>query len=247
MFCPNCATPYESGTPFCGNCGTALSANPNAASQSTVPNEQIEKVKSFLKNNLWNITKTIFGEPIKGTQNVFSEAGSESYFYSIILYATTACIYVLLPYIVVGDSRSYIGFSNFLKIGIAVFIMLFMISVLTFAIKSVSAKADFKKELLTGALCGIPMMVLIILLSIITLFSSSSSMWNIMQNPQAALNSGIVIFIVIIYILLMLINIIQQSLKSSGSSDAVAWYFSPAVVTLAFYLGGKISYQLLIH
>ncbi len=247
MFCPNCATQYETGTPFCGTCGNALTANTNNPKQPSASNEQIEKVKSFLKNNFWQITKTIFGEPIKGTQTVFSNAGNESYFYSIVLYATTLVLYVFLPYLFAGDMRSYIGFDSFLKIGIAVLIMLFMISVLTFGIKSISTKADFKKELLTGALCGIPMMVLIILLSIFSLFGNNYSVYGIMQSPQAALNSGIIILIVIIYILLMLINIVQQSLKSSGSNDAIIWYASPAVVTLAFYLGGKISYQILFH
>jgi hypothetical protein len=106
----------------------------------------------------------------------------------------------------------------------------------------ISGKASFKNELLTGALCGIPFTALIILLF---LFS------KIMMDPEMI--SGLVyggyseiiakagfFLLVVFYIILLCINILLQSLRASGTKDALAWYLSPAGIFLAFYFALKI-------
>jgi hypothetical protein len=45
-----------------------------------------------------------------------------------------------------------------------------------------------------------------------------------------------VVVVFILYIFLMMVNILQQSLKASGTKDVLAYYLAPAAVLLAWYI-----------
>ena len=65
------------------------------------------------------------------------------------------------------------------------------------------------------------------------------------MNPMTLLNNGFIVILVVLYILLAMINIFQQSLKSSGTNDAMAWYLSPISIIMSFYLTGKLVFELM--
>ena len=44
-----------------------------------------------------------------------------------------------------------------------------------------------------------------------------------------------------LYVFLFMVNIFQQSLKASGTNDAIAWYISPLAILLVFYCWVKIA------
>lgn len=254
MNCPHCQTPNESGAMFCANCGTKLivaqtagfaqQAAGQASEQAAATNQNVEDVKAFFKNDMLKIVKAIFQEPIQGTRDIFTNAGTNAYKHALILIATTVIVFALVPYLMVGSEvRQFMNgaLGLFLKFGLGVGLVLVIISALSFGIKSISGKPDFKKELLTGAMCGIPLMIMLLAVVLVSIFGGNS-MQNF--NVYSMMGQGVVSGIVGLYILLMLFNIVQQSFKASGTNDAMSWYLAPLVVCVGFYIGARIAMEL---
>lgn len=205
-------------------------------------NVYIDEVKSFFSKSLLQIIKNIFSQPIKGTLGIFTNAGGEAYQQGLILIVTTIIFYILVPYIIAGSElRSAIGFGAFFKLGLSAGLILVIISVLTFVVKAVSGKPDFKKELLTGGICGIPFMLILLTIAFFMMFNKDSMS---LLNPESLIQQGAVSGIILLYLLLMLFNIVQQSFKASGTNDALSWYLSPLVICIGFYIGFKIASSL---
>jgi len=211
--------------------------------KSTFSDETVEKstfsdeVKNFYKGELKEIFATFFKNPIDGILAIFRNPSEKAYTNSLILYGSVFLLYFIGSLILAGDARKYIDFSVFLKIGLMPVIMMLAISLIAFFIKSVSGKPDFKNELQTGGICGIPISLLLIMALIIRLFSDENIM-RLVNNPA---NAGTVVLLLLLYILLMLINVFQQSLKASNTKDAIAWYVAPASILTAIYLTFQIS------
>jgi hypothetical protein len=81
-----------------------------------------------------------------------------------------------------------------------------LITVISFGLKSISGKPNFKDELLTGGLCGVPLGILMPLLLMIKLFASVDNIMSLVSNPAKL---GIIGGLILFYILLMLINILH--------------------------------------
>jgi hypothetical protein len=207
-------------------------------------NARINEVKSFFSKDLLQIIKSIFTQPIKGTFSIFNDAGAEAYQQGLILIITTVMFYIIVPYIAAGSEiRSVIGFGAFFKLGLSAGLVLVVISGLSFVVKAVSGKPDFKKELLTGGICGIPMIILLLFISI--MIATNKDSFSLM-DPESLIRQGIFFAIVLLYLLLMLFNIIQQSFKASGTNDPLSWYLSPLVICIGFYIGVKIASSLFV-
>ena len=121
-------------------------------------------------------------------------------------------------------------------------VFLFLVSLISFGIKMISGKASFKNELLTGALCAIPYTVLVVLLFLTSkIMLNETVIGNLMYGDYTDIISKAGIFLVFIfYVILLFINVLLQSLRSSGTKDAIAWYLSPLGIFLAFYITFKI-------
>ncbi|MBS1642264.1 MAG: hypothetical protein JST94_03180 [Bacteroidetes bacterium] len=216
------------------------------SSQPNNPSAQLafdkEKITGFYKKNLPEILKTFFTEPIAGNYSLLSSKNDNNFFSAMILIISTAVLYILLPYLMLGDAREYVGFGTMLKIGICVALLLIIITALVFSIKSISGKPVFKNELLTGALCGIPLSFLLLIIFILKLFSKNLDPQRLAMGDIDSLQSvGVVASLIVLYVFLMLINTIQQSLKSGGTKDALAWYLSPVTILLAIYITIKLA------
>jgi hypothetical protein len=201
-----------------------------------------DEVKQFYKGDFKNIFTTVFTNPIQGIYELLEKPSEKAYKQSLILFASIFFLYFAGSYIIVGEARKYMEFSNFIKISIVPVIMMFVITCLSFVIKSLSGKPNFKNELLTGGICGIPLGLLIPIFLVIKIMASERDLMRLINNPMGA---GVFATLIFFYLILMLINVFQQSLKSSGTKDAMAWYLSPAAILLAFYETFKISKGLL--
>jgi hypothetical protein len=201
-----------------------------------------DEVKQFYKGDFKNIFTTVFTNPIQGIYELLEKPSEKAYKQSLILFASIFFLYLVGSYIIVGEARKYMEFSNFIKISIVPVIMMFVITCLSFVIKSLSGKPNFKNELLTGGICGIPLGLLIPIFLVIKIMASERDLMRLINNPMGA---GVFATLIFFYLILMLINVFQQSLKSSGTKDAMAWYLSPAAILLAFYVTFKISKGLL--
>jgi len=196
-----------------------------------------DDVKAFYKGDFKFIFNSFFKNPIDGIYSLFENPSEKAYLHSLILFASVFVLYLVGGYVIVGEYSKYLKLSQFIKISFVPVIMMLVISSLSFAIKSFSGKPNFKNELLTGGLCGIPLGLLIPVVLIIKIMVSKENIMQLIMNPKGA---GTISILLYFYLILMMINVFQQSLKSSGTKDAIAWYISPASIFLAFYITYKI-------
>ena len=206
----------------------------NGPSSQESESNLIDKVKQFYKLDFKNIFILFFKNPIEGIYSVLEKPSEKSYSHSLILFASVFVLYIIGGYVIFGEGirRADVSYIN---IGLFPVIMMLIISSLSFAIKSISGKPNFKNELLTGALCGIALALIVPVL----LIFSEGNLYRFIRNP---LEVGVVGTLLLFYVILMLINVFQQSLKSSGTKDAFAWYLSPASILLAFYITIQIFF-----
>lgn len=194
-----------------------------------------EEVTGFLKNNLPHILKTYFTEPVTGTYNLFKNADSKVYQNSIVLISVTALLYIIVPYLLAGSMRELVGFFAFVKIGLGFALFQVMISTVSFAVKSISGKPNFKRELLTGALCGIPLVLLLVIMILAKIFVGSIDITD-MLNPFSVLDNLKLLLIPMLFVWLLLINTLLQSFRASGVKETLSWYAAPLALGLAVYL-----------
>lgn len=199
----------------------------------------LNEIKTFYKGDFKEIMINFFKSPIDGIRSIFKNPNEKSLVNSFIIFASVFILYLIGSYIIVGEARQYMKFFDFIKLGLFPLICMFLISGLSFVIKSVLGKADFKNELLTGAISGIAFSLLIPVMIILKLLYGGNNMLRLISNPMGG---NLIGTLFIFYIILMIINVFQQSLKSSGTKDVLAWYLSPVSVLLAIYLTSQILY-----
>jgi hypothetical protein len=198
-----------------------------------------DEVKNFYKGDFKNIFTTVFTNPIDGIYNIFKNPSPKAYTQSLILFGSVFLTYVLGFYVL----DSSLELKEIIKASLFPIIIMLMITVISFGIKSISGKADFKAELLTGGLAGIPIGLYIVFIILLKIFGNDVNA-KIISNPLAAISMISdyvkIIILVMLYIFIMLNNILKQSLKASGTKDAVSFFISPASILLAFYLAFKV-------
>jgi hypothetical protein len=203
----------------------------NTSSQEAKPNV-MGNVKQFYKDDFKNIVVQFFKNPIQGIYSLFENPSEKAYSHSLILFSSVFVLYLIGGYIVVGRGRDYLELSFFIKSALIPLIFMFLLTLASFGIKSISGKPNLKNELLTGAISGIVFALIMLILLIVKLLDIYS-IERIIKNPMKA---GAIGVFILFYLILMLINVFQQSLKSSGTKDAAAWYLSPVAVLLSSYI-----------
>jgi hypothetical protein len=197
-----------------------------------------DEVKNFYKGDFKEIFTTLFKNPIDGTFNIFKNPSNKAYLQSIILFSSVFVLYFGGGYLIVGEMREDIEVSHFIKISLIPVVLMFLISVASFGLKSISGKSDFKAELLTGGLAGIPIGLLVPTIFIIKMLASEDNIMSLLKNPEGV---GVIGGLFLMYFQLMLINIVQQSSKASGTKDSLAWYLSPISILASEYFTYQIA------
>jgi len=205
----------------------------NGAQESA--NEGLEAVTSFFKQDFLKMLMLFLKEPVSGTYSLFEDK-KDKLFPSIILIGVTVLLYITLPFIL-GFGK-YIGFGGALKMGLFPLFFMLFVTLITFGLKFISDKPDIKAELFTGALQALPFLFLFVIIVILRIFGENVGASLMSGNVMGA---GIVFSIIMLFLILMMINIVMQSLKASKAKDALAWYLSPVVVLLSFYLTAKLA------
>lgn len=224
-------------------------ANNSASSPGSQSNQQAgatsfaDEFKSFYKGDFKSIMTNFFNSPTDGVRDVFGRHSDKAYTNALILFVSVFLVYAAGFYLAVDKfSRERSEMLDFVKIGIVPVVFMLIVSLLSFLIKSVTGKADFKTELLTGGLCGIPLGVLMLALLSLKLLNDDDII-RIVSNPQAA---GMLALLFMIYILLMLVNVVQQSLRASGAKDSLSWYGSPVVILLSTYITSRVVSEVIM-
>ena len=134
----------------------------NSTAESIISKSSFtDEVKSFYTGDFKDILMTFFKNPIDGILTIFQNPSAKSYSHALILYVSVAILYVIGAVLLAGDMRSYMTVSSYIQIALFPVFTMLAITVLSFAVKSVTGNINFKDELLTGALCGIPLGLLI--------------------------------------------------------------------------------------
>jgi succinate dehydrogenase hydrophobic anchor subunit len=201
------------------------------------PSSFNDDIKTFYKGDLKNLLTTIFTNPIDGTFSIFKTPSKNSFNQSLIIFGSLFLTYLVSIYLIVGEYRKYMDMSDFLKPSAVPVMMVLVISVITFVIKAMSGNANFKEELLTGAMCAIPLAVFALALVAFKIFAGE----NVLNNIKNPFDLGVFFSLIMLYLFLHLINVVQQSLKSAGTKDVLAFYLSPATVMISVYLTYKIA------
>ncbi len=199
------------------------------------------EVRSFYQQDFKHLLLAFFQDPVNGLYSIFANPPAKGFMQSVIMMVSVFVLYFAGSYLAVGDAREYMKFSSFLTIGITpVFIMLF-ITLFSFVIKAAAGRADLKGELLTGALGGLPLGLVIVMLLILSLFGEGMNPFTLFSSP---LGGGWLMTLAVLYFFLMMVNTFQQSLRASGLKDALAWYLSPLSIIISAYLGVSLVQNL---
>lgn len=209
------------------------------ASPATRASETSDRINAFFRNDLKGMVLQFLKEPLSGTYSLFEQRSPNAYFQSLVLTGTTAALYILLPFLFWGRGfRNAIEIADLAKFALIPVLFIVAMSVCSLGIKSISGRSDFKTELFTGALNAFPLAFGMLLFSLFVMFGGTgiSDVGDLLNNMSAIMRSAVIYLIVLVYLLLMMINILQQSLKASGTKDALAYYISPAGVLFAWYV-----------
>ncbi len=198
---------------------------PNQSSNGGNSND----ISGFLQNDLKEMLMAFFTNPVNGHHANFQKSSDKAVLQSGILMGIVFVVFLLCFVIMLGTG----GFSAIIKMSLAPVMMMALISSFSFGIKSISGKPDFKQEMLTGGLCGIPLALGMIIVTILSFVLKSSGGFNPMGGSMISM-------IVVLYLLLMMIGVFQQSLKAGGANDTLAWFVSPAAIIIAGYATSQI-------
>lgn len=213
----------------------------NSPFEQASPQQLTQEVKAFYQRDFKALFLTFFRDPISGLQSFLQNPPEKSFLHAMILYGSVFVLYFLGTYLLVGDMRDYMDFSAFLSIALAPVLMMLAISALSFVIKLVAGGANFKGELLTGALCGLSLGLVVPIALLFRLFGEGVNPLSLFQSPLAG---GGLITVLVLYLFLMMVNVFQQSLKAAGIKDVLAWYLAPISIMVAIYAGSSIATNL---
>lgn len=200
-----------------------------------------DEVKSFLTNSLPQIVKAIFSSPIEGTKEVFAAHASSAFVNGLILICVNFIVSLGLGLLIALDTPySDVDIDILLRSALTATLPLLFIVLLVFGLKSIAGKADLKNEMLTGGLCGLILSITMVLVYVFVQLSGGAM--NMLSFLMGSGNIFVLLFFV--FSLLFMVNIVQQSLRGSGTKDTLAWYMSPAIVLLSFYISFQVADKL---
>lgn len=203
-----------------------------------------DEIKNFYKKDLLSIIKKVFLQPVDGTYSLFANKSENVFKQSLILIASSAIISMIFILLIIpSELREYIPwFSVMMRAAAFTLVFLLLVSVFSFGVKMLSGKPIFRNELLTGALVGIPFSATVVFLFLFSkMMLNENIISSVMMGGYDQLISKAGIFLLFfLYTHLLCFNILLQSLRSSGTKDALAWYLSPIGIFLAYYITIKI-------
>jgi hypothetical protein len=200
-----------------------------------------EEVKAFYKNEFKGLMVKFFKQPLDGLVDIFSGDTQKIFNSSLILFGSVYLAYIIGLKLLTGE---LLNLGGCLKFSLVPVVTMIVISGASFALKTISGKPDFKREILTGALAGIPLVLILLIVLLLKMFFGPSPGDLLNFNPmRAADDLGLAVIVggaLLFYSGLMLINVFQQSLKAANTNDALAWYISPISVFTSLYISLRI-------
>ena len=205
-----------------------------------------EELQLFYKQGLPAILKSIFLQPADGVYRLFTNLTEKAFINGLVLMGAAFLLYTLVPYLLVGSEvRRYIGFTTFLQLGFSILVFLFLLSTVCFGLKATNSKPSFKKDLITGGICAVPVITLLVLAVLAKLFTGGSNplagMYGLLRLFSLSSATGMLFLLPTLICFLLLINIVFQTLKAGNVTNTLAWYLSPVCIAVSCFLTVKIT------
>ncbi|MBC6994732.1 hypothetical protein QWY85_08045 [Neolewinella lacunae] len=209
--------------------------------QDEITTEAIETpvatIQTFFTKELPRVFKALFANPVTGLLPFWKSSTRSNAVPVAAVYLAVFLFYAVGAFLFAGEMREYLDGSVYFRIALIPLLLMALISGIIFGIKALLGKGDFNTELLTGVFVAIPLAIVIPGLFVVRLLTPDNII-SLLMNPGSGGAMGLLLFC---YVFLLLVSIVFQSLKSVNTNATFAWYVSPAVIGIAFYLATRIS------
>ena len=209
------------------------STNSSTENSNIQPNRSIQKEVS-------RIFSVIFKDPTDGLKMYFADKTKTSVNISLSLYILVFVVYIFGVALLAGDNADKFDLVDYFKVGTMPVLVMLVISVMSFILKSIFGKTEFKDELITGGVSGIPIVLLMCGFVFLSFFTKNL-IRKVMQDP---FDLGVIAVLVFFYLFLLMINVFKQSLRANGLKDSLAFFVSPISIFMSFYLAYQIGIKL---
>ena len=206
---------------------------------SSTDNSNIQPNRSIQKE-LSRIFSVIFKDPTDGLKMYFADKTKTSVNISLSLYILVFVVYIFGVALLAGDNADKFDLVDYFKVGTMPVLVMLVISVMSFILKSIFGKTEFKDELITGGVSGIPIVLLMSGFVFLSFFKKNL-ISKVMGDP---FDLGVIAVLVFFYIFILMINVFMQSLRANGLKDSVAFFLSPISIFMSFYVAYKIGIEL---
>ena len=206
---------------------------------SSTDNSNIQPNRSIQKE-LSRIFSVIFKDPTDGLKMYFADKTKTSVNISLSLYILVFVVYIFGVALLAGDNADKFDLVDYFKVGTMPVLVMLVISVMSFILKSIFGKTEFKDELITGGVSGIPIVLLMCGFVFLSFFTKNL-IRKVMQDP---FDLGVIAVLVFFYLFLLMINVFKQSLRANGLKDSLAFFVSPISIFMSFYLAYQIGIKL---
>lgn len=195
------------------------------------------QMQNFYKQDFGQLLSVFFKNPFNGIQSLIQGTAHRPFIHTAILYATISMVWVAGIYLMAGELRKYTEMSFYLRMAILPILIMTLISCISFGIKAAIADpVQFKSELLTGGLCGIPLGFLIVGIFALKILGGANLL-TFLGNP---FGGGILSTMLFLYTFVMMTNVLIQSLRAGKVSDVVSWYVAPGCIVLAGFVASQV-------
>lgn len=209
------------------------STNSSTENSNIQPNRSIQKEVS-------RIFSVIFKDPTDGLKMYFADKTKTSVNVLFSLYILVFVVYIFGSALLFGNRADNIDLDVYFKIGTMPVLVMLVISVMSFILKSIFGKTEFRDELITGGVSGIPIVLLMSGLVFLSFFTKNL-IRKVMQDP---FDLGVIAVLVFFYIFILMINVFKQSLRANGLKDSLAFFLSPISIFMSFYVAYQIGIEL---
>ena len=170
----------------------------------------------------------------------FADKTKTSVNISLSLYILVFVVYIFGVALLAGDNADKFDLVDYFKVGTMPVLVMLVISVMSFILKSIFGKTEFKEELITGGVSGIPIVLLMSGFVFLSFFKKNL-ISKVMGDP---FDLGVIAVLVFFYLFLLMINVFKQSLRANGLKDSLAFFVSPISIFMSFYLAYQIGIKL---
>lgn len=245
--------------PYCPNCGAEVSdvSETCPSCNKSLKNQQIDHLEEPEAGpasvSLGETLGSYFTSPFDRFRDNLAFCRLPAAGAIIILAVTMAAFYLvlqmLLPSNRFGDGFT---FTDMLKLGLLLALMVLFIAVLMVIIKAIAqAPVDFSRDLLSASFAVGSIILMYILIMLIGMLAADKTYgFDPLMSFQRSFSRGsafrvIVTFACVILCLYKALNSIIQGLRNDYVKDATAYYLAPFILITGIYLGGLLGIELI--